>query len=116
MAEGLARKMLGDRGTVQSAGAMPCFVHPLAAEVMREIGIDISSQKSKSVQTIDPKSVDVIVQLCAEEVCPAFLSNAKKYEWLMPDPSSGARNMEEALEKFRQVRDAIQKRIEELLK
>src|SRR3546814_4196774 len=69
MAEGLARTLLDDRATVASAGSQPSQVNPYAVEAMAEIGIDISGQHSKSVADIDPASVDVVVTLCAEEVC-----------------------------------------------
>lgn len=111
MAEGLARHLLGDKATVQSAGSYPAYVHPDAIAVMSELGIDISRQKSKSVSTIDPASVDVVITLCADEVCPAFLSKAKRLHWPLPDPSGGASRMEDPLESFRRVRDEITRRI-----
>ena len=73
MAEGLARARFGDHVCVQSAGSRPSEVNPLAVTVMHELEIDISGQRSKSVDTIDPASIDLVVTLCAEEICPAFL-------------------------------------------
>ncbi len=70
MAEGLARKVFGDRVTVQSAGSEPSSVNPFAIEVMRELGVDLGAHHSKSVETIDPATVSMVVTLCAEEVCP----------------------------------------------
>src|SRR3546814_6829004 len=70
MAEGLTRQILGDRATVMSAGSAPSRVNPYAVEAMAEIGIDISGQRSKPVDDIDPAGVDLVVTLCAEEVCP----------------------------------------------
>ena len=72
MAEGLARELLGADVRVMSAGSKPTTPNPLAIEVMAEAGIDISGQHSKSVDSIDPESVDTVVTLCAEEVCPVL--------------------------------------------
>ena len=74
MAEGLARAKFGERVRVQSAGSEPSHVNPLAIDALREVGIDISSHRSKSVDTIDPSSVDLVITLCAEEVCPMGLA------------------------------------------
>ena len=73
MAEGLARKLFGTRIAVQSAGSEPSEVNPYAIEVMREIGVDLTTHHSKSVQTIDPATVGTVITLCAEEVWPVFL-------------------------------------------
>ena len=72
MAEGLARARFGERARVQSAGSAPSSVNPLAVQAMAEVGIDISGQWSKRVDTIDPATVDTVVTLCADEVCPVF--------------------------------------------
>jgi arsenate reductase len=112
MAEGLARASGAD---VQSAGTRPSRVNPYAIEVMAELGIDISKQASKSVDTIDPASVDTVITLCAEEVCPAFLGNARRLHWPISDPASDeplAR--EEMLRRFREARDAIRAKLETL--
>ena len=71
MAEGLARALLGPHTLIQSAGSHPSRVHPMAIEVMAEIGIDISHHRSKSVDTLAPASIDTVITLCDEEVCPA---------------------------------------------
>jgi arsenate reductase len=72
MAEGLARQMFGAGVRVQSAGSSPSQLNPLAVTAMAEIGIDISGQMAKSVGTIDSSTVDTVVTLCAEAVCPVF--------------------------------------------
>ncbi len=115
MAEGLARAMFGDRVRVQSAGSEPSVVHPYAVEVMREIGIDLETHRSKSVQTIDPATVDTVITLCAEEVCPLFLGHAVRLHWPIPDPASkdGTIAREEMLSRFRSARDAIAAKLEE---
>src|SRR5688572_8431438 len=77
LAEALARMMFGDRATVQSAGSQPSRVNPYAIDVMREVGADLATHASKSVETIDPASVDLVITLCAEEVCPVFLGGVR---------------------------------------
>lgn len=116
MAEGLARSIFGDQVLVQSAGSSPSRVNPYAVTVMAELGIDLSGQHSKSVDTIDPASVDLVVTLCAEEVCPAFLGKAKRLHWPLQDPDRKNEDLTEAqrLEHFRLVRDDIRQRIEQL--
>lgn len=113
MAEGLARHLFGDKLEVQSAGSRATMVHPLAIEVMHEIGIDISSHRSKSADTIDPKTVDLVITLCADEVCPVFLGKAKKMHWPMPDPFGPLEGAYGPLGAFRLVRDMIQEKLTE---
>jgi arsenate reductase len=114
MAEGLGRMVFGDRLPVESAGSEPSRVNPWAVEVMREIGVDLSSHRSKSVQTIDPATVATVVTLCAEEVCPAFLGEARRLHWPIPDPASRDETIprEEMLARFRTARDEIRTRLE----
>ena len=112
MAEGLARARFGDRVRVQSAGSTPAGVNPIAIDVLAEIGIDITGQTSKSVDAIDPASVDTVVTLCAEEVCPAFLGHATRLYWPMPDPTAVAQELKP--QRFREVRDRIAARLPEL--
>jgi arsenate reductase len=106
MAEGLAKKLLGQDITMQSAGSKATKVNPFAIQVMNEIGIDISKQKSKSVDSIDPNSIDTVITLCVEEVCPVYLGKAKKLHWPFPDPAGNGTD-EEQLKRFRETRDAI---------
>ena len=88
MAEGLARKLFGARLSVQSAGSEPSQVNPYAIEVMKEVGVDLTTHHSKSVQTIDLATVGTVITLCAEEVCPVFLGKARRLYWPVPDPAS----------------------------
>ena len=88
LAEGLARARFGDRLTIQSAGSSPTKVNPFAIEIMAEAGLDISSHASKLVDTIDAETVDLVVTLCVEEVCPAFLRPVRRLHWPIPDPAS----------------------------
>jgi arsenate reductase (thioredoxin) len=116
LAEGLARMIFGDRVTVQSAGSVPSQVSPYAIEVMRELGVDLGTHRSKSVETIDPATVGMVITLCAEEVCPAFLGAARRLHWPIPDPASKDPSLsrEELLSRFRAARDAIRGRLERL--
>ncbi len=113
MAEGLARLVLGDRAVVQSAGSRPTRVNPYAHEVMAELGVDLSTHHSKSVDDIAPESVDTVITLCAEEVCPVFLGRAERLHWPFPDPASDDPTLtrEDLLARFRTARDAIRTRL-----
>lgn len=112
MAEGLARHLFGDTVWVQSAGSKPSEVKSLAIQVMAEIGIDISGHVSKSVDSIDPATVDTVITLCAEEVCPVFLGRAQRLHWPIPDPAGHAEETHaQQLERFRAVRDQIHRRL-----
>lgn len=113
MAEGLARQRFGDSVRVQSAGSQPSRVNPYAIEVMGEVGVDLSSHTSKSVDTIEPSSVDTVVTLCAEEVCPLFLGKATRLHWPIPDPASQDPSLsrEELLARFRRARDTIAEKL-----
>lgn len=112
MAEGWARARFGGSVNVQSAGSLPSRVSPLAIKVMAEIGIDIKRHRSKSVGEIDPATVDVVVTLCAEEVCPVFLGKAKRHHWPLPDPAAAGDTDEERLAAYRRVRDEIGRRVD----
>jgi arsenate reductase len=112
MAEGLARALFGDRAVVASAGSVPTRVNPHAVAAMAEIGIDISGQRSKSVDEVGAGDFDMIITLCADEVCPVVPGRVKRLHWPLPDPAAAP--PEQARERFREVRDAIQSRLESL--
>jgi protein-tyrosine-phosphatase/catechol 2,3-dioxygenase-like lactoylglutathione lyase family enzyme len=116
MAEGLARKRFGARLVVQSAGSTPTTVSPYAIEVLRELGIDLGAQRAKAVETIDAATVDTVITLCAEEVCPTFLGHARRLHWPIHDPASADPTLsrDELLARFRTARDQIQARLEVL--
>lgn len=116
MAEGLARRLFGERVRVQSAGSRPSRVNPLAIRAMSELGIDVSHHRSKSVERIDPESVDLVITLCAEEVCPVFLSGAPRIHWPLEDPDRGHEVLadDERLQHLRVARDQIRGRLEVL--
>jgi len=114
MAEGLGRMLFGERALVQSAGSQPSRVNPYAIEVMKEIGVDLAAHHSKSVDSIDPATVDTVVTLCAEEVCPVFLGKAARLHWPIADPASSDPTLsrDQMLERFRTARDAIRAMLE----
>ena len=115
MAEGLARQMFpGFR--IQSAGSRPSRVNPYAIEVLAEVGIDATTHHSKNVQEIDPASVDLVITLCAEEVCPLFLGKAERLHWPIPDPASDDPTLtpDQMRTRFRAGRDEIRIRLEAL--
>ncbi len=114
MAEGLARARFGARARVASAGSSPTAVNPLAVAALDEIGIDIRGQRSTGVDDVDPATVDVVVTLCAEEVCPVLPGRARRLHWPMPDPAGASGSAAERLERFRSVRDEIARRLADL--
>jgi arsenate reductase len=113
MAEGLARAFLGDRIEVLSAGSQPSRVNPYAIEAMAELGIDISGQRSKSVDEIDAAAIDLIVTLCAEEVCPVVPGRTRRLHWPIADPASTdpLLSPEDLRRRFRSARDEIRERL-----
>ncbi|TAK16979.1 MAG: arsenate reductase ArsC [Acidobacteria bacterium] len=110
MAEGLARAMFGDRAEVASAGSAPARVNPFAIAAMAEIGIDISNHRSKSVDDVRAGDFDMVITLCADEVCPVVPGRVKRLHWPMPDPAAAP--PDQAPARFREVRDAIQSKLE----
>lgn len=116
MAEGLARRRFGERALVQSAGSRPSKVNPWAIEAMAELGYDLTTHASKTVASIDRISVDLVITLCAEEVCPVFLADVRRLHWPIPDPASDdpALGPEEMRARFRTAREQIDGRLDVL--
>jgi arsenate reductase len=116
MAEGLAHRILGAKARVSSAGSRPSRVNPYAIEVMAEIGIDIGGHTSKSVEAIDRSGIDVVVTLCAEEVCPVFPGKVRRLHWPIADPASADPSLaaDDHRARFRAARDALEARIRTL--
>lgn len=112
LAEGLARQSFGDRFPVQSAGSAPSRVNPFAIEVLREVGVDVSTHRSKSVEEIDASTVGTVITLCAEEVCPVFLGKARRLHWPIDDPAGSGLPDEVLRARFRTARDAIRAKLE----
>lgn len=113
MAEGLLRHDGVDRFEVHSAGTEKTEVRPLAIEVMREIGIDISGQSSKTLEQFVDQPFDYVITVCAsaDEACPVFPGATRRLHWSFEDPSAARGSDEERQEVFRRVRDQIRARI-----
>lgn len=110
MAEGLLRSMAGDMLDVQSAGSNPAgYVHPLAIQAMREIGIDISAHRSKHMNEFLQGPVETAITVCgrADQACPTFPGQSNRHHWQFDDPAHAAGTEEEKLAVFRRVRDEI---------
>jgi arsenate reductase len=88
MAEGLARALAPAGFRFLSAGSAPRALHPLAAATLAEDGIDVTAQRAKSVSEIPIETVDTVVTLCAEEVCPVVPGGVRRLHWPLPDPAS----------------------------
>jgi arsenate reductase len=114
MAEGLLRALGGDRFEAFSAGTEATRVRPQAIQAMREIGVDISGQQSKTMERYLHEPFDAVITVCddANEVCPVFFGAKKRLHWSFPDPSKALGSAEERLAMYRSVRDAIRARIE----
>ncbi len=113
MAEGLFRQALGDRFEVYSAGPHPTAVRPEAIEVMREMDIDISGHRSKSVDEFIGLEFRYVITVCdnAKQSCPSFPGRAECLHWSFPDPAVAQGGENERREAFRRVRDQIAERI-----
>lgn len=112
MAEGLLRHG-GERYEVFSAGTEETQVRPLAIEAMKEIGIDISDQFSKTLDQFVDQRFDYVITVCdsANESCPVFPNAERRLHWSFEDPSAAKGSDEERLKVFRRVRDEIRERI-----
>jgi arsenate reductase len=113
MAEGLLRHEAGEQFEVYSAGTKPSIVRAEAISVMREIGIDISTHRSKSVDEFTGQALDTIITVCdnAKETCPVFPGTVKRLHWSFEDPAAVQGTDEQRLDAFRKIRDQIHGRI-----
>jgi arsenate reductase len=114
MAEGLWRDLAGSAWEVSSAGSRPAgFVHPLAVEVMAELGIDIASQRSKPLTEFNGQPIDLVITVCdnANRDCPVFPDAVKRLHWPFDDPAGIEGAPDEVRAAFRRVRDEIRERI-----
>jgi protein-tyrosine-phosphatase/catechol 2,3-dioxygenase-like lactoylglutathione lyase family enzyme len=116
MAEGLARHLFGAAVRVQSAGSEPSTLNPYAVDAMAEVGIDMSGHFSKSIDHVAPNSVDTVITLCAEEVCPTFLGDLRRLHWPITDPATNDPTLarDEVLARFRTARNQIKGRLDVL--
>ncbi len=118
MAEGLLRHLAGDRAEVFSAGVERSFVRPQAIEAMRERGIVITSQRSKSVDEFAGQKFDYVITVCdnARERCPVFPGRYERIHWSFDDPAAAEGDEAAVLSVFRRVRDEIEGRLREFTK
>jgi arsenate reductase len=109
MAEGLLRHDAGERFEVESAGTKPSIVRPEAIAVMKEVGIDISGHRSKSVEEFAGRSFDYVLTVCdnAKESCPIFPGHANRIHHNFDDPAAVQGSEEQRLSVFSRVRDEI---------
>lgn len=112
MAEGLVNHFLGKRWKAYSAGTKPSGqVHPLAVEAMTELHIDISQQRSKSVDMFRDQEFDAVITVCddAAKNCPVWLGKGNKKHFGFPDPAEAVGSTEERLDAFRHVREGLRR-------
>lgn len=114
MAEAFARALAPAGVIVMSAGTEASQVHPRAVEVMREVGLDVSGQSSKTLDSVPWRECDTVVTLCgeAEESCPQLAASVRRIHWPLPDPA--AVKGKGQLEAFREARDEIRWRVASL--
>jgi len=117
MAEGLLRALGGDRFEAHSAGTEATHVRPLAIAAMTDLGIDIGSQESKTLDRYLGEPFDAVITVCdnAAEACPVFAGAKRRLHWSYADPSKATGSEAEQLAVYRTVRDAIRARIEQEL-
>jgi arsenate reductase len=114
MAEGLVNHFLGDEWEAHSAGTAPAgYVHPLAIEAMAELGIDLSAQRSKSVDEFRDAQFDLVITVCdqAAQNCPLWLGSGWVKHMGFPDPAAATGSEDERLKVFRQVRDDLRQKV-----
>jgi arsenate reductase len=109
MGEAILRQLAEDRFEVVSAGTHPSFVHPLAIEAMREVEMDISRQRSKSMDEFQGQEFEAVITVCdqARDQCPVFAGRAARVHYNIPDPAAVQGTEEERLEAFRRARDLL---------
>jgi len=117
MSEGFARHFGHETFTVQSAGVSPAGIHPMTIQMMKEEGIDLSGQWSKSIDDIELGEVDYIVTVCgnAKSLCPTLPKKLRGEHWDIPDPIGFVGTDADRAERFRQVRNDLKSRIQKLL-
>jgi arsenate reductase len=112
IAEGFLRAAAGDRVNVQSAGSQPTGqVHPLAIQVMAEVGIDISGHRSKPLKEFLGQPIRTVITVCGnlDQSCPVFPGQLQRHHWPFLDPAKATGSEEEILASFRRVRDEMRR-------
>lgn len=117
IAEGWARRLGGDRIEVQSAGIEAHGKNPRALATMKEAGIDISDQESTIVDNAMLEWADIVVTVCghADEQCPLLPAGVKRVHWPLADPAKATGTEEEIMSKFKETRDEVRERVQNLL-
>ena len=117
MAEGLLRHDGGPEYEVFSAGTHPTHVRPEATQVMREVGIDISGHRSKSVEEFAGQNFDYVITVCdnAKESCPVFPATTKRIHWSLEDPAAVQGSEEQRLAEFRRIRNQLRTHLRQLV-
>ena len=117
MAEGLLRHDARDLFEVFSAGTKPSQVRPEAIAMMRELGIDISGHRSKSVEEFTGQHFDYVITVCdnAQESCPVFPALTTRIHWSIEDPAAVEGSEEQRFEAFRRIRDELRRRVRDFI-
>ena len=110
MAEGIARSMASEGVRISSAGSAPTAPHRQAIKALSELGLDISGHTSSDAISVEG-TVDAVITLCAEEVCPAWLEPAWRLHWGLPDPAHSGDIPDQEVTAFRAVRDELIRRL-----
>ncbi|HTQ50943.1 MAG TPA: arsenate reductase ArsC [Candidatus Acidoferrales bacterium] len=112
IAEGFLRAAAGDLINVESAGSHPTgYVHPVAIQVMAEVGIDISRHRSKHLKEFLGQPIRTVITVCGnlDQGCPIFPGQLQRHHWPFPDPAKATGSEEEILNSFRRVRDEMRR-------
>lgn len=117
IAEGLARQIFGTTVPVASAGAHTrpdgCL-HPMAAETMKEINVDITSHEVTTLSSVSAEDYDIIVCVCESNLAPETNGSTRKLHWPLPDPTDPPTTDEDLRRRFRELRTAISMHIKRL--
>tara|TARA_Y100000741_G_C17938838_1_gene430909 strand:- start:117 stop:542 length:426 start_codon:yes stop_codon:yes gene_type:complete len=118
IAEGLMRHLANNKFEVYSAGSHPNRIHPMSIKVMKEVGVDISSQTSDSISKYLSENIDIVITVCdnADKACPSFPQNVERIHWSIKDPFKGWNSDSDDMVNFRKTREDLTERIKNLLK
>jgi arsenate reductase len=113
MAEGIANHFWGDQMEAYSSGTEATYVNPIAIEVLKEIGIDISKHQSKNLTVFGGQNFDYVITLCgsANETCPLYIGGTKKMHIGFDDPAAATGSKEDILREFRHIRDEMKEKL-----